>query len=66
VLAEANLFAYELKHGLVPDGNSENNPGYGPMDFDEWREWKQREFERSGNLWHNHPGGLPPKEDDAA
>ena len=65
-LAEANLFAYELKHGLVPDGNSENNPGYGPMDFDEWREWKQREFERTGNLWHNHLGGLPPKEDDAA
>ena len=65
-LAEANLFAYELKHGLVPDGNSENNPGYGPMDFDEWREWKQREFERTGNLWHNHPSGLPPKEDDAA
>lgn len=65
-LAEANLFAYELKHGLVPDENFENNPGYGPMDFDEWREWKQREFERTGNLWHNHPGGLPPKEDDAA
>jgi hypothetical protein len=65
-LAEAELFAYELKQGLVPDGNSEDNPGYGPMDFDEWREWKQREFERTENLWHNHPGGLPPKEDDAA
>ena len=35
-LAEAELFAYELKHGLVPDGNSEDNPGYGPMDFNEW------------------------------
>ena len=65
-LAEAELFAYELKQGLVPDGNSEDNPGYGPMDFNEWREWKQREFERTGNLWHNHPGGLPPKEDNAA
>ena len=66
VLAEANLFAYELEQGLVPDGNSEYNPGYGPMDFNEWREWKQREFERTGNLWHNHPDGLPPKEDDTA
>lgn len=65
-LAEAELFAYELKHGLVPDGNSADNPGYGPMDFNEWREWKQREFERTGNLWHNHPEGLPPKERDAA
>ena len=65
-LAEAKLFAYELKLGLVPDGNSEDNPRYGPMDFNEWREWKQREFERTGNLWHNHPDGLPPKEDDAA
>ncbi len=65
-LAEANLFAYELQQGLIPDGNSENNPGYGPMDFNEWREWKKREFERTGNLWHNHPGGLPPKEDAAA
>lgn len=65
-LAEAELFAYELKHGLVPDGNSEDNPGYGPMDFNEWREWKQREFQRTGNLWHNHPGGLPPKGHDAA
>lgn len=66
VMAEAELFAYELKHDLVPDGNSEDNPGYGPMDFNEWREWKQREYERTGNLWHNHPGGLPPKKDDAA
>ena len=66
VLAEANLFAYELKQGLVPDGNSEDNPGYGPMDFNEWREWTQREFDRTGNLWHNHPGGLPPKEGNAA
>ena len=65
-LAEAELFAYELKQSLVPDGNSEDNPGYGPMDFDEWRKWKEQEFERTGNLWHNHPGGLPPKEDDAA
>ncbi len=63
VLAEAELFAYELSHGLVPDGNSKDNPGYGPMDFNEWRAWKKQEFERSGNLWHNHPGGLPPKED---
>lgn len=61
VLAEADLFGYELKHGLVPDGNSEDNPGYGPMDFNEWRE-----YERTGNLWHNHPGGLPPREDDSA
>ena len=65
-LAEAELFAYELKQGLVPDGNSEHNPGYGPMDFDEWREWKQREYERTGNLWHNHPGGLRPKSYDTA
>jgi len=65
-MAEVELFAYELKQGLVPDGNSEDNPGYGPMDFDEWREWKEQEFERTGNLWHNHPGGLPPKEDDDA
>jgi hypothetical protein len=65
-LAEADLFAYELKEGLVPDGNSEDNPGYGPMDFNEWREWKKREFERTGTLWHNHPGGLPPKGHDAA
>ena len=65
-LAEANLFGYELNHGLIPDGNSESNPGYGPMDFDEWREWKQRGFERTGNLWFNHPDGLPPKENDAA
>lgn len=65
-LAEAKLFAYELEQGLIPDGNSENNPGYGPMDFDEWRDWKQREFERTGNLWHNHPGGLPPQENNAA
>ncbi len=66
VLAEADLFAYELEQGLVPDGNSVHNPGYGPMDFDEWREWKQREFERTGNIWHNHPGGLPPQEGNAA
>ncbi len=66
VMAEANLFAYELNHGLVPDGNSESNPGYGPMDFDEWREWKQRGFEQTENLWFNHPDGLPPKENDAA
>jgi hypothetical protein len=65
-LLEVDLFAYELKHGLVPDGNSEENPGYGPMDFNEWQEWKHREFERTGNLWHNHPGGLPPREGDAA
>lgn len=66
VLAGANLFAYELNHGLIPDGNSESNPGYGPMDFDEWQEWKQRGFEQTGNLWFNHPDGLPPKESDAA
>jgi hypothetical protein len=66
VMAEANLYAYELEQGLVPDGNTEHNPGYGPMDFDEWREWKQQEFERTGNIWHNHPGGLPPKESDTA
>jgi hypothetical protein len=59
-LAEVELFAYELKHGLIPDGNSENNPGYGPMDFNDWQEWKRLEFERTGNLWHNHPDGLPP------
>ena len=66
VVAEANLFAYELNHGLIPDGNSESNPGYGPMDFDEWREWKQQGFEQTGNPWFNHPDGLPPKENDAA
>ena len=66
VLAGANLFAYELKHGLVPDGNSESNPGYGPMDFDEWQEWKQQGFEQTGNAWFNHPDGLPPKENDAS
>jgi len=65
-MAEAELFAYELKQGLVPDGNSEANPGYGPMDFNEWREWKQRQYERTGNLWHNHPGGLRPKSYDTA
>jgi hypothetical protein len=65
-LAEANLFAYELKHDLIPDGNSARNPGYGPMDFDEWREWKQLRFEQTGNIWFNHPDGLPPKENDAA
>ena len=65
-LVEVDLFAYELKHGLVPDGNSADNPGYGPMDFNEWQEWKRREFDRTGSLWHNHPGGLPPKEGDAA
>ena len=65
-LAEVNLFGYELNHGLIPDGNSESNPGYGPMDFNEWREWKQRGFEQTGNLWFNHPDGLPPKENDAA
>lgn len=42
VLTEAEQFGYELAHGLVPDGNSENNPGLGPMDFNEWREWKQQ------------------------
>lgn len=42
VLTEAEQFVYELARGLVPDGNSENNPGLGPMDFDEWREWKQK------------------------
>lgn len=66
VAAEAELFAYELEHGLIPDGDSEHNRGYGPMDFDEWREWKQREFELTGNLWHNHPNGVPPKEGNAA
>jgi len=55
-----DLFAYELKKGLVPEGDSEDNPGLGPMNFDEWREWKEREFERTGNIWHNHPGGSPP------
>ena len=62
VLAGANLFAYELSHKLIPDGNSEHNPGYGPMDFNEWQEWKQRGFEQTGNLWFNHPDGLRPKE----
>lgn len=66
VMMEANLFAYELNQGLIPNGNSESNPGYGPMDFDEWREWKQREVEQTGNLWFNHPDGLRPKENDAA
>lgn len=65
-MVEVNLFAYELNHDLVPDGNSESNPGYGPMNFGEWREWKQRGFEQTGNLWFNHPDGLPPKESDAA
>ena len=49
VMAEADLFAYELANNLVPDGYSESNPGLGPMDFNEWREWKQREFDRTGN-----------------
>jgi hypothetical protein len=66
VLAKAELFAYELKHGLVPDGDSERNPGYGPMDFREWLEWKEREFERTGNIWHNYPNGLPPQIAEAA
>lgn len=58
--AGAELFAYELANGLVPEGCSVNNPGLGPMDFEEWQEWKQREFDLTGNLWHNHPGGQPP------
>ncbi len=66
VLVEANLFAYELNHGLIPNGNSEINLGCGPMDFNEWREWKQRRFEQTGNLWFNHPDGLPPKDNDSA
>lgn len=66
VLAEADLFAYELNHGLIPDGNSESNPGYGPMDFNDWREWKHRMVEQTGNLWFNHPDGLPPRENGAA
>jgi hypothetical protein len=60
--AGAELFAYELANGLVPDGNSDSNPGLGPMDFEEWQEWKQREFDLTGNLWHKHPGGRPPGE----
>ncbi len=60
-LNEVELFAYELKEGLVPDGNSEHNPGYGPMDFNEWQEWKRKEFERTGNIWSSHPNGLPPE-----
>ena len=66
VMAEADLYAYELDQGLIPDGNTEHNPGYGPMDFDEWREWKQREFERTGNIWHNYPGGVPHTENNTA
>jgi hypothetical protein len=60
VIAGAELFAYELANGLVPDGCSDSNPGLGPMDFDEWQEWKQREFDLTGNLWHNQPSGRPP------
>ena len=64
VMAEAGLFAYELEHGLVPDAYTEDNPGFGPMDFEQWRVWKNQEFEQTGNLWHNHPGGLPPAPKD--
>ena len=59
---EVDLFGYELANNLVPDGNSESNPGLGPMNFNEWREWKKNEFERTGNLWSNHPEGKPPNE----
>ncbi len=59
-MAEVDLFAYELANDLIPDGYSESNPGLGPMDFNEWLEWKKSEFDRTGNLWHNHPGGMPP------
>lgn len=65
-LAEVELFAYEKSEGLIPDGCSELNPGLGPMDFNEWREWKERGFERTGNLWFNHPGGLAPQSKDDA
>lgn len=61
ILTESWLFAYEMCHGLVPEGNSERNPGYGPIDFDEWQVWKGKGFEMTGNLWFNHPGGLPPQ-----
>lgn len=44
VLDEADLFAHELANGLVPDGNSATNPGLGPMDFNEWREWKRQKL----------------------
>jgi hypothetical protein len=60
LMKEYGLYAYELKNGLIPDGGTEQNPGYGPMDIDEWRKWKQSEYDRTGNLWHNHPNGLPP------
>jgi hypothetical protein len=63
-LAEAELFKYELAHGLVPDGYTDENPGYGPMDFNEWRQWKHQKFEQTGNLWHNHPDGLRPNSKD--
>jgi len=61
-MAEVDLFSYELANNLVPDGYSENNPGLGPMNFNEWREWKQSEFERTGNIWSKHPDGKPPNE----
>lgn len=61
-LTEIDFFGYELANGLIPDGNSKSNLGLGPMDFDEWREWKRREFDRTGNLRHNHPDGRVPIE----
>ncbi len=63
-LAEMQLYAYELEQGLVPDGDTDTNQGYGPMDFNEWRLWKQREFERTGDLLHNHPNELKPQMKD--
>lgn len=47
VLTEVEQFEYELAHGLVPDGNSESNPGLGPMDFNEWRVWKKQNTSNS-------------------
>ena len=59
-LAEVELYAYEKSERLIPDGYT----GLGPMDYDEWQQWKRKGFERTGNLWFNYPGGLPPQPND--
>lgn len=60
VVTESWLYAYEQRHNIVPEGNSERNPGHGPIDFVEWQNWKRECFERTGSLWVNHVDGLPP------
>ncbi len=59
ILTESWLFAYEMRNWLVPEGDSESNPGHGPIDFNEWQVWKRMEFERASSIWTNHQDGPP-------